>query len=294
MSEIWSAEEHVGEELARRLVRAQFQELPADEVTLVSEGWDYAVFRVDVEWAFRFPRREMVVPGTEREIAVLPHLAPRLPASVPVPVFVGEPSDLFPWPFYGARFIPGEEPTGLADDARSRLARPLARFLRALHETADLDLPVDLQQRSNMAFRVPRTRQELEAIAHVWRPPPRVEEVLREAEALPLPDPVAVVHGDLHFRQLLVHEDELRGVIDWVDVCRADPGQDLQLVWSFLPPSARSEFLDEYGPVAEHSLLRARVLALNLMAALVRYAHHEGFAAIEAEALAGLERAAVD
>jgi hypothetical protein len=30
------------------------------------------------------------------------------------------------------------------------------------------------------------------------------------------------------------------------------------------------------------------------MVALVRYAHHEGFAAIEAEALAGLERAAVD
>jgi len=36
-------------------------------------------------------------------------------------------------------------------------------------------------------------------------------------------------------------------VIDWVDICRADVGQDLQLLWSFLPPSARDEFLDEYG-----------------------------------------------
>jgi len=37
MSEVWSAEEQVDEERARRLVRAQF-ELGAAEVALVSEG----------------------------------------------------------------------------------------------------------------------------------------------------------------------------------------------------------------------------------------------------------------
>ena len=89
MSEIWSAEQHVDEERARGLIRTQFSDLAADEVKLVSEGWDYAVFRVDGEWAFRFPRREMVIPGTEREIAVLPALAERLPIGVPVLVFVG-------------------------------------------------------------------------------------------------------------------------------------------------------------------------------------------------------------
>jgi aminoglycoside phosphotransferase (APT) family kinase protein len=293
MSEVWSPEEHVDEERARELIRAQFPELAADDVSLLSEGWDYAVFRVDDGWAFRFPRRSVVVPGTEREIAVLPRLARHLPVAVPVPAFVGAPGELFPWPFYGAPFIPGEEPTGLDDEARSRLALPLARFLRALH-ARDLELPADLQRRSDMAFRVPRTRQELAAIADVWQPSPVVEEVLHEAEALPPAEPTAVVHGDLHFRQLLVRAGELRGVIDWVDVCRADPGQDLQLVWSFLPPPARSEFRDEYGPIAEHSLLRARVLALNLMAVLARYGRREGLPAIEAEALAGLERAALD
>ena len=39
----------------------------------------------------------------------------------------------------------------------------------------------------------------------------------------------AVVHGDAHFRQLLQVEGDLTGVIDWVDICRADVGQDLQL-----------------------------------------------------------------
>jgi aminoglycoside phosphotransferase (APT) family kinase protein len=74
MAEAWSAEQHVDEQCARQLIRTRFEEPAADEVQLVSEGWDYAVFRVDGEWAFRFPRREAVISGTEREIAVLPAL----------------------------------------------------------------------------------------------------------------------------------------------------------------------------------------------------------------------------
>ncbi len=119
-----------------------------------------------------------------------------------------------------------------------------------------------------------------------------MEEALAAAEALPPPGPTAVVHGDLHVRQLLVDGGELSGVIDWVDVCRSDPGVDLQLYWSFVPPAARAAFLAEYGPVAEDSLLRARVVSLFLNAVLARYGRAEGMPAIEAEALAGLARTA--
>ena len=40
MSEVWSAEEHVDEERARRIIERQFEEVAAYEVTLVSEGWE--------------------------------------------------------------------------------------------------------------------------------------------------------------------------------------------------------------------------------------------------------------
>ncbi|HZT93630.1 MAG TPA: phosphotransferase [Gaiellaceae bacterium] len=283
----WAAEIAVDERLAKQLLAAQFPDVPVRSLVAVGEGWDYSVFLVDDEWVFRFPRREVVVPGTEREIAVLPLL--EVPTAIPRPEYVGVPSDAFPWPFYGARYIPGKEAVGLGDETRQRLARPLARFLRALH-AHDLDLPVDLQRRSDMSFRVPRVRQALSAIDDLWQSPPRVEEVLREAETLPPAEPTAVVHGDLHFRQLLVHEGQLSGVIDWVDVCRADPGQDLQLVWSFVPPASRAEFLREYGPVSEDSLLRARVLALNLNAILARYGRDAAMPAVESEALAALAR----
>jgi aminoglycoside phosphotransferase (APT) family kinase protein len=284
------AEQRVDEERVRNLIRAQFAPLPERSIVALSEGWDYTVYLVDDAWTFRFPRRVFVLAGTEREIAVLPQLD--LPAAVPRPEYVGAPSEAFPWPFYGARYIPGGEAVGLDDGARMRLARPLGRFLRALR-AYELDLPVDLQRRSDMTVRVPRAREALADLAEVWRPPPRIEDVLREAEALPPAEPTALVHGDLHFRQLLVQGGELTGVIDWVDVCRADPGQDFVPFWTLLPLAARTELLEEYGPISEESLLRGRVLALGLNAVLARYGRDEGLRAIEVEALAGLDRAAL-
>ena len=278
----WTAEVDVDPELAAALVRAQFR--LGGSVQLLSEGWDYAVYLVDDEWAFRFPRRAVVVPGIERELAVLPHLT--LPVAVPKPVHVGRPTAEYPWPFYGSRFIPGREAVGLDDPERVALARPLARALRALHETEiDADLPTDPIGRADMRARVPRTEEALAAIGV------EANAVLEQAEGLPPPVATSICHGDLHFRQLLVDGGALTGIIDWIDVCRSDPGVDLQLAWSFFPPDGRGAFLDEYGRATDESLLRARVLALFLNATLVRYARSEGKPDVEAEALAGVERA---
>ena len=79
-------------------------------------------------------------------------------------------------------------------------------------------------------------------------------------------------------------------MIDWDDLCRADPAIDLILVWSFLTPAARPAFLAAYGPVCDDQLVRARVLALFLCGSLAVYAHHEGVDELKREALAGLER----
>jgi aminoglycoside phosphotransferase (APT) family kinase protein len=79
-------------------------------------------------------------------------------------------------------------------------------------------------------------------------------------------------------------------VIDWVDICRGDPAIDLVVYWCFVPPQGRTAFLDAYGPVRGDQLLRARVVSLNLCSVLAVFARAEGFAALEREAVAGLER----
>ena len=297
----WDAEVVVDEPLVRALLHEQFPQLDASSARLLGEGWDNSVWTVEERWAFRFPRRRIAIPGVLREIALLPALAPLLPVPIPAPVFVGEPNDRFPWPFFGTPLLSGVEPAAapLNDDERVTIGAQLAGFLRVLHapETLELvdpagGLPVDFNRRVDMSFRVMRTRELLGRLtADLWRVPDAVEDLLEHAAPLPPADGGEVlVHGDLHIRHVLVDRGELAGVIDWGDLCRADPAVDLLLYWCLLGPDARAAFVAAYGPIPDERLLRGRILSLFLCASLLEYAHREGFAGIEAEARAGLER----
>lgn len=289
-------------ELARTLIGRRFPELRGATVERLATGWDNTVLLVGGDWVFRFPRRRMALAGVERETAVLPVLAPRLPLPVPVPRFLGEPSDDFPWPFWGARRIPGRELAEVRppDEDRVALAAETGAFLRALHDPALVreageGLPVDPMGRADPAGRAARTRGRLDAIAArgVWRPDPAVEEFLAAAEGWDAPggDPV-VVHGDLHVRHLLLTPaGRAAGVIDWGDVCLGAPAVDLSLAYAGFSGAAREAFLAEYGTVPPEQETAARALALNLTATLAEYAASTGRDALLAETLAGIGRA---
>ena len=296
----WSAEAVVDEVLARRLIAAQAPEVELSSFELLGEGWDNTVWLVDGRWVFRFPRREIAVPGIARQFALLPAIAPVLPLAIPVPVVVGRPAEGFPWPFSGHVLLPGREPAEAetTDEERAGWARPLGEFLRALHDPAlrDLDgvgeLPVDFNRRADMSVRCELLRNRLVELAdlELWEPPTLVREVIRDAERLGEPQALAVVHGDLHLRHVLVEADRPTAVIDWDDLCRADPAIDLVPYWSHLPVAARPAFLAAYGEPTEAQLLRARVLSLFLSGTLAVYARSEALAALESEALGSLDR----
>ena len=295
---VWAAEVVVDEELVRRLL-ARFPELEVRSLRMLAEGWDNSVWVVDERYAFRFPRRAIAIPGVEREIAVLPRLAPLLPLPVPRPVFVGGPAEDYPWPFVGCALLPGVEAgeAALDDDARLAVALELAGFLRTLHSVdLEVPLPLDFNGRADMPKRTALAREDLAELERLglWRAPPRVRRLLDEAELLPPPEAPVLVHGDLHFRHVLVQGRAVSAVIDWGDVCLSDPAIDLPLLWSFVPPDGRGAFLDAYGPVNDAQLLRARVLAIQLCAVLARYGRLEGLEGVEREALSGLERALID
>jgi aminoglycoside phosphotransferase (APT) family kinase protein len=294
---VWAAEVVVDEGLVRRLL-GRFPGLEVRSLRRLAEGWDNSVWVVNERYAFRFPRRAVAIPGIEREIAVLPKLAP-LPLPVPRPVFVGSPTDGYPWPFFGCELLPGVEAgdAALDDDARIEIGLELARFLRVLHATELAEpLPVDFNGRADVGKRTALAREELAELDRLGlrRAPPQVASLLAQAERLPPPEAPVLVHGDLHFRHVLVDGRAASGVIDWGDVCRSDPAIDLPLLWSFVPPAGRGAFLDVYGPVNDTQLLRARVLAIQLSAVLARYGHLEGLEGVEREGLAGLDRALVD
>lgn len=307
-SAAWEAEQSVSAPLAAALIGGQFPDLRGTPVELLATGWDNTVFLADGQWVFRFPRRQVVLAGLQREIAALPRLAPLLPLPVPVPELVGMPAADYPWPFWGARLIPGTElvEADLTGEARARAATAAGQFLRALHEpglagqtwVAELGLPVDPMGRAEPRTRVARAGEPLSRLAGhgAWQPDPAIERLFSDAMRLGAPaGPPVVVHGDLHSRHLLIGPDgDAAGVIDWVDLCLADPAVDLSLAYGGFEGAARAALLAAYGPVDAERELRARVLAVSLCASLADYALRDGRERLLRESLAGLRRAVSD
>ena len=106
-------------------------------------------------------------------------------------------------------------------------------------------------------------------------------------------EPSVLVHGDLHLRHVLVDgAGASAGVIDWGDAALADPCVDLSIAYAAFSGDSREALLATYGAVVDDAReARARVLAVNLCAALADYADSDDRPALLAESLAGLTRA---
>lgn len=298
----WAPERPSATARAATLIAAAFPTLRGRPVEPLAEGWDNTVFLVDGTWVFRFPRRQLAVPGFRRELAVLPRIATRLPLPVPEPEFVADDDDpVDPWPFAGARLLPGRElaDTGLPDGERRAAAAAVGAFLRQLHaaptrQAAPAGLPLDPMGRAWPRARIDDTRTQLRQLVEqgTWAGDPGVQALLAEAERLDAPArPPVLVHGDLHVRHVLLDDGgSAVGVLDWGDVCLADPAVDLALAYTAFSGPARAAFLTAYGEVDAERELRARALGVRLSAFLTAYAADVDRPALLAEALAGLRR----
>lgn len=260
MANPWDPTHLVSPELARELIEAQFPELMPAQVAPLGSGWDNTVLRVNGTLAFRFPRREIAVPLLETELRVLPRL--QLPLPVPKPLYTGRPGAGYPWPFYGHEALPGvsADAAQLSEEQRLLAAAPLGAFLRALHAQPAGDAAPGGAGRTD----VERLLRELRA-----RQPEVVPFAERVATQCTAPEPRALVHGDLHSRQLLFHAGTLSGVIDWGDAHFNDPAVDLSVAFSFLQPAARPAFFEAYGAAAPPL---SRLIALHVSAATLMWA----------------------
>jgi aminoglycoside phosphotransferase (APT) family kinase protein len=101
------AEIEVNAKLVEQLVREQHPDLINEVITEMSSGFDNSIWRLGDRLVVRIPRRLVAVPLIESEQRWLPELAPLLPLSIPTPIRVGRPSELFPWPWTIARWIEG-------------------------------------------------------------------------------------------------------------------------------------------------------------------------------------------
>lgn len=298
MAEPWTAEVVVDVDLARSLIEAQFPDLALAHVEFLGAGWDNTAYVVGHAagalrnrpvdgsargaWVFRFPRRKIALALNERELGLLPSIAPRVPLPVPVPTKIGVATDAFPWPFAGYRFLAGRSASAAGLDAarRAALAEPLARFVAALHafpvdEAKTLGARPDDIGKLDVPHRARQTRAALVELrdagvvdGDVVRRLDRVLDVAPRTDFAP-----ALVHGDLYARHVLVDDaGAATGVIDWGDCHVGDVAVDLSLAHHMLPPSAHDAFRRAYGSIDEPTWRLARFRAVVHATACLKYA----------------------
>ena len=258
--------------LARRSIADQFPDLEAEDAIAFGEGWDNWIYRVG-DWLFRFPRGRIAVPLMEREMAILPRLAPRLPRPIPQPVFFGVPSPRYPWPFFGYSAVQGAPVavTPLDPGKRSASAGQLADFLQALQT-------VEASEASAWGAGEPTLGRldigRLKERFEVWLSAAVVRGIadadaawvseFRQAEAPPLSlDCPVLVHGDLNFKNVLLEPGgELAGVVDWGDLHLGHWAEDWMFAAGYFPPAGQEIFRTRIGAFDERLWRTARAVSI--------------------------------
>jgi aminoglycoside phosphotransferase (APT) family kinase protein len=209
----WEAEFVLDERLARELIEAQFPSLPIGSIRYLHQGWDSAAFLINEEWVFRLPKRRERQRWLESETRILALLGARqLGLRVPEPVYVGQPSAIYPCGFVGYRMLVGRQAdeVDLREVDREVSAKRLGEFLGVLHAIDGAEA-TEAGARE-YEFTTPELLGKLtEAREVVW---PALPEELRERcrpyleGAVAVPDgtkrPRCLVHGDLADEHLLL------------------------------------------------------------------------------------------
>lgn len=258
----------VDEDLIRHLLVDQFPDLAGMPMSMADEGWDNFIYRLGERHAVRLPRRPIAAELLLREQKWLPEIAARVSIPIPVPLRMGAPSELFPWPWTVCEWFDGTA-SDLESPATPEAAK-MASFLTELHTMAPPDAPensfrgIGLQQ---IDRKVCECFDRLRQTEHAF--PDSIERLWHEAVAAPEEDEVRWIHGDLHARNVIVNSGKIASIVDWGDMAAGDVATDLACVWSLFPEEeARDTCLDLYAPTSDQ-ITRAKGWATNFAAILI-------------------------
>lgn len=274
----WDGDVILTSDKAKLLIEEQFPFLFPVYLTHFGEGWDNTAFLVNNKYIFRFPRRKIAAELLKEENNVLPMIAGSLPISIPVPVFIGKARKDFPYPFSGYSIIPGITAcrAALSENERINLAKPLALFLKALH-----NIPIDELNhvcpdkigRLDLDKRIPMFYDYLEKVSlKLDINKKKIIKIIKSITGKIEPKKSALVHGDFYIRHIVVNDNRnLSGIIDWGDLHIGDPAVDLSIIHSFFPAEGREIFLKVYGDIDENTMLLSRFRGIYMTLLLTHY-----------------------
>lgn len=257
-----AAEIEIDADFVRELLAAQQPDLAPLPVQAINAGWDNAMFRLGDDLAVRLPRRQAAAKLIENEQTWLPQIAERLSLPAPVPLRCGQPTEKYPWRWSVLPWLQGTSAN--LQPPHENQAQAFAQFLRTLHAPAPENAPrnewrgVPIRQRAeNIGERLQRLAAKTNLIT------PAIFRLWDLALSAPESAQACWLHGDLHARNILVHNGAISGIIDWGDITAGDAATDLAAIWMlFESAAARAAALHEYTHISEATLQRAKGWAI--------------------------------
>jgi aminoglycoside phosphotransferase (APT) family kinase protein len=248
------AEVEIDAPLVAALLADQHPDLASLPLQLFEAGWDNVMFRLGDALVVRMPRRLVAAQLILNEQCWLPVLAPQLTLPIPAPRRFGVPGRGYPWHWSVIPWLPGA-PADLHPPQGDQ-ASIFAAFLRSLHTPAPNTAPANPVRGGPLSERAPYAEQRMERLAHLNEViTPQLRVIWQHALAAPSCSAPVWLHGDLHPRNMLVHNGQLSAIIDWGDITAGDPATDLAAIWMlFADEEARATALAAYQP--DEALLR--------------------------------------
>ena len=227
----------------------QWANLPVAEVS--SAGTVNALYRVGSDLVARLPLQRGDPEAKRAELLDESDAAERLlavsPVPTPRPVAMGEPMDPYPLPWCVYRWVPGTVAEDTDAAGSHRFAAQLAGFVHAVRALPTQGRTFQGTRRGGLltqhddfvatGLRRSSGMIDTDALDAVWS---RLRETPRATSQV-------WTHGDLMPGNLLVHGEDLAGVIDVGQLGVADPALDLQPAWNLMTPDARQTYRQVLG-----------------------------------------------
>ncbi|WP_367390101.1 aminoglycoside phosphotransferase family protein [Lewinella sp. LCG006] len=238
----------IDETLVRTLLEKQHPDLAHLELRYLTEGWDNKVYHLGEDYLVRLPRRQQALAYLLREQEWLPILAPTLPIPTPAPLRLGKEQDGYPWPWSITPWFPGQAAAEALPYGTE--APRLAQFLKALHRPAPDNAPFNPHRGYPLHHKADLTEARLQRFLAAGLLSENILSVWSAALSAPAHQgPKCLLHGDLHPKNIIVHQGKFSAIIDWGDMTAGDPATDLASFWMlFGDPKARREGLAVYAP----------------------------------------------
>ena len=248
-----TAEVEINLSIVRQLIDNQFPELMDQTISFLDSGWDNENYRLGSEYIIRLPRRSAAIPLLQNEITWLPKLKNTLPINIPSPIHIGRPSELYPWQWSVIPWYDGVN--GCISQLNDDQVIVLADFFKALHAHQPADTPYNdhrclpLSDKSEAVMgRIMKLTGTTDLVDD------QILELWHQAVKESGPTKYALIHGDMHPRNIIINDGRLEAVIDWGDITSGDVAPDIASLWMlFNNPEIRVRGFKHYG--ADQSLI---------------------------------------